>query len=435
MSDSRTRVAVPAHRRRVRIALVSQPIDRILPPIQTSIGACTYGLARALAPSCDVVVYGRKQEHGDAPPSSTQDGVLYKFIPSPAIDRLLERVFPRYAKMLHRVTRCPTPPFSTSPWWYPGYGWRVARDVRAQRCDIIQLQHSSQYAFPVRLLNRASRVVLQIQAEWFPQCHPRLIARRLRYVSLLLAASRHIAGQAVKSFPAVASRCQVLHDGIDPADFTSPGSHTDEPSSPRRLLYVGAVSPHKGLHVLVKAFNVIVERFPDVRLDIVGVHYSYGLNEVFPADNLEAIRRMEPLYQTNYVEALKSSLSPAASARTTFHGAVDRADLLEFYGRADVFVFPSVWNEGFGIPPVEAMAAGVPVIASRVGALPETIVDGSTGILVNPDDPDALAMSALSLLENEELRSSLATNARERALKDFSWERVAQDALLIYDAL
>jgi glycosyltransferase involved in cell wall biosynthesis len=417
----------------VKVALVSQPIDRIVPPVQTSIGACTYGLARALAPHCDVVVYARHdlEAHQDSPPVLTEDGVEYRFISSPPLDRLLERLFPKYRDLVHRLTGR-KPPFSTSPWFYPGYGRRVAKDLRSRHCDIIQMQHSSQYSRPIGLRNPDARIVLQIQAEWFAHCHPRLITRRLRHVDLLVAASHHIARQTLKLFPFMAARSDTIHDGIDLQDFSGPPREKEDPSRDKRLLYVGAVSPHKGIHVLVDAFNLVVERFPGVHLDIVGVHFSYAPEEVYAADDPLATPKIRELYALDYVPYLKAMLSPAAAGKAVFTGAVPRSELLEHYRNADVFVFPSVWNEGFGLPPVEAMASGVPVVASRVGALPETIVAGETGLLVEPDDAPALADAILCLLDDDGLRATMGANGRRRALEVFSWDRVAEEALRRY---
>jgi len=97
-------------------------------------------------------------------------------------------------------------------------------------------------------------------------------------------------------------------------------------------------------------------------------------------------------------------------------------------------VLPSVY-ETFGIPLVEAMSAQVPVVASRVGGIPEVVADGETGVLVERGDPMALAEAIGRLLENESLRDRMGRAGRERVLRLFSWDRVATATLDLYQGL
>jgi len=89
-----------------------------------------------------------------------------------------------------------------------------------------------------------------------------------------------------------------------------------------------------------------------------------------------------------------------------------------------VFVFPPIWNEAFGCTPVEAMAAGTPVVATRSGGIVETIRDHETGFLVERNDSHALAEAVLKLLENDPLRESMGRAARRRAVEHFHWDTI-----------
>jgi glycosyltransferase involved in cell wall biosynthesis len=108
-----------------------------------------------------------------------------------------------------------------------------------------------------------------------------------------------------------------------------------------------------------------------------------------------------------------------------FQGWAEHEELPAEYEDADVFVFPSVWDEPFGIPVAEAMAAGLPVVASRVGGIPEIVADGETGMLVEPDDASALAAALEQLVNDAELRARLGEAGRLRAAERFSWDRAA----------
>jgi glycosyltransferase involved in cell wall biosynthesis len=115
--------------------------------------------------------------------------------------------------------------------------------------------------------------------------------------------------------------------------------------------------------------------------------------------------------------------------------AVDHAALPQLYRAAAVAVVPSVWQEPFGMPIVEAMACGTPVVASRVGGIPEILGDQRGGLLVPPDDPAALAAALAGLLEDPRRRAAMGAAARDLAVTRFGWQRIAADLLAYYREL
>jgi glycosyltransferase involved in cell wall biosynthesis len=105
---------------------------------------------------------------------------------------------------------------------------------------------------------------------------------------------------------------------------------------------------------------------------------------------------------------------------------IGRDELPSLYRSSGMLVLPSVWEEPFGIPLVEAMASGLPVVATRVGGIPEIVEHGVTGLLVPPDDPDALAGAIAELLVDPSRARELGEAGRRRAEERFSWETVAE---------
>jgi glycosyltransferase involved in cell wall biosynthesis len=128
-------------------------------------------------------------------------------------------------------------------------------------------------------------------------------------------------------------------------------------------------------------------------------------------------------------------VSAEASGKVAFRGFVPRPGLVDLYYSADVFAFAPIWDEGFGIPPVEAMAAGVPVVATRSGAILETVKDKQTGFLVSKNDPHALAESILTLLLDDNLRERMGRAARSWVHENFTWDRVAERMYNCYSHL
>ncbi len=116
-------------------------------------------------------------------------------------------------------------------------------------------------------------------------------------------------------------------------------------------------------------------------------------------------------------------------------GAVLPDQLAQYYHQADIFIFPSVWHEAFGMPVAEAMVAGVPVITTRAGALSELVEDCESGLLVERNNADDLAEAILRLLDDEQLRKSMGKAGRKRAVELFSFDKVADDLLQQYQEL
>ena len=118
--------------------------------------------------------------------------------------------------------------------------------------------------------------------------------------------------------------------------------------------------------------------------------------------------------------------SEGVADAVTFVGSRGRDALRYYYGAADVFV-TTPWYEPFGITPVEAMACGTPVVGAAVGGIKSTVVDGETGYLVPPDDPDALADRLARLYRQPELLRLFGRQAARRANEMYTWERVSRE--------
>ncbi|HJX61414.1 MAG TPA: glycosyltransferase family 4 protein, partial [Dehalococcoidia bacterium] len=119
------------------------------------------------------------------------------------------------------------------------------------------------------------------------------------------------------------------------------------------------------------------------------------------------------------------------SARVCFTGRVTTAELVRHYNRAEMSACPSLY-EGFGLPAGEAMACGLPVVATTGGALPEVVEDGVTGILVPPGDAPALAEAMRTLMGDPDLRRRMGQAGRERVLEKFSWPKAALETEGVY---
>lgn len=433
----------------MKIAFVNQPFDRILPPLQNSLGICTYGAARALAKFADVVVYGNRDLHEDVPADFVDNDVRYHFVPSYAHEQIL---FATHRKL--NLSGIPIQRAITAAWSYPSFVRKIARDLRKERCDIIHIQNFSQYVPVIRSFNPQAKIIYQQHAQLFSQHNSRCLAKRFQKADLFATVSEYLTSTARLQFPMLADRLATIYNGIDPDEFSREKDYRAACNrSEKRILYAGNISPSKGIHVLLDAFKLILQRYPLVRLDIVGRNFSYPLLDMFDSADRLSIASVKPWYAIDYSARLKArfslapkdagsygfrlkaSLPPEVAAKVAFPGHLSHAELADRYRDADVFVFPPVNDEGFGLPPLEAMAAGTPVVATRSGAICEIVKDGETGICVGKNDALALAQAIINLLENDALRERMGRAARQRALLRFTWDRVAEQMYANYKAL
>jgi len=195
---------------------------------------------------------------------------------------------------------------------------------------------------------------------------------------------------------------------------------------------VGRISPEKGVHVLLDAFEIILRRYPNASLIIVGAEWI--LPREYLADlclDRSVVESLASFYANSYLLQLKKKLSPEAAKRVTFAGLVAHSDLPECYANADIYINPSYY-ESFGMSIIEAMAAGLPVVATRVGAVPDLISDGRNGLLVDAADPSAIADTVSKLFNSDTLRNSIASLSREMVHKQFSYDMICSALVEMY---
>lgn len=173
------------------------------------------------------------------------------------------------------------------------------------------------------------------------------------------------------------------------------------------VLYVGAAYPHKNVNTLLAAWDIFEKDCADLnyQLVLVGKETSF------------------------YTQLMRDGDGLHHATRTHYTGFVPDADLPDIYAGAKLFVFPSLY-EGFGIPPLEAMHAGVPVVSSNRSCMPEVLQDGV--LYADPEDVQALYGAIHLGLTNSDIRSELRVNAK-RVVKQYSWKKLAEETLAVYN--
>jgi len=301
--------------------------------------------------------------------------------------------------------------------------WRALRQIKRLSGGIDIVEFPEETAFPA-LFRQLSPYAVKLHssdAAWRHFCdegarpddrrRARLETNLLLRAALVTAPSAAVADYVASTCGYPRGRIPVLPYPLDTARFApSPvgaglGSGGDGDLS---VLYVGRLDVRKGLITLARAAEAILTPFPTATLDIVG-----GETEEISA------------------ASLLPHIPPALHRRVVFHGRVAHADLPGYYRRAVVCVVPSRWDNSPNTV-YEAMGCGRPVVASRVGGIPELVADGETGLLVPRDDPAALASAVTVLLADPDHRARLGRAARAHAVARFVPDRIARQTLRLY---
>jgi glycosyltransferase involved in cell wall biosynthesis len=429
-------MTIPQSKYRLKIAIIFMPINAIRPPVSLTSLASSGDLvmdeiARKLARLHDVIAYCARGEGQHE--VERLDGVEYRRISTWLDCRLLHRQ--KIRRLLDRADwRRGPQPLINSSLWYRHFIGAVVADLSLEDCDIVHIMNISQFVPVVRARLPNTRIVLHMHCRWLEQLDAPIIERRIDAADLVLGVSNFIAAGVRQRFPSFARRCSHVYNGADIALFAKPPGV--EPI-PKQLLFVGRLAPEKGIHVLLDAFQMVLAQHPDAHLKLIGPERVFPLEALFPACDDPHVLELEEYFRPDmYADLLRAKVSELPSGSVSFLNEGMRfVELVPHYHSASIFTFPSVCEEACPLPPIEAMASGVPVVATRDGPLPELVEDGRSGLLVERSNVQALADAILRLLSNPDERDAMAQAAFERASTMFSWDRVTEDLLEKYDGL
>ena len=247
--------------------------------------------------------------------------------------------------------------------------------------------------------------------------HFQLTRHVLKGAARIFAVSKFTKSEIEKLFDIPSSRIEVIYNAIDERFLHGHASEADRQFLAERyqinypfLLYAGRISPHKNVVRIIEAFSALKAelekegRYPDLKLVIIGDELS------------------------KHPDLRRTVIRGGVQNDVRFLGFVPIEVLRIFYDAAKLFVFPSLY-EGFGLPPLEAMAHGTPVLASNTSSLPEVV--GSAAVLVNPENVFEIMRALHRVLIDQGLREKLKRRCYEQA-KKFSWDISARQILAAY---
>ncbi|MDP9006390.1 MAG: glycosyltransferase family 4 protein [Actinomycetota bacterium] len=275
----------------------------------------------------------------------------------------------------------------------------------------VDVVHGTNFLVPPARRAAAVVTVHDLTCLHFPElcdaatlAYPALLRAAIGRGAVVHAVSRFVADEVVEHLGADPSRVGVAYSGVPDVGDGDAARGRRLAGSRRYVLALGTVEPRKDLPLLVHSFDALARERPDLRLVLAGPD-GWG------------------------AEALTLALAGAHHRRRVVRlGWVHEADRAALLAGATVLAYPSRY-EGFGFPPLEAMAAGVPVVATAAGALPEVVGDGAA--LVPVGDGDALAGALASVLDDDERREALVAAGRRRVSR-YRWDRCAEGLMALY---
>lgn len=424
----------------MQIALINQPQDFIEASDEQrgSVSIVQWELARRLAKRHDVTVFaplGRGQRRAES-----WHGIEIRRIP------FVLRPVHKGVQLLQGML-CPQWPYFASRLYFREYFVRIARALRARSPALVHLHSQFQFVPLLRQALPGARIVLQMHQDELSRAAQRRVEPTLAAVDAIVTVSHYITKGIRSRFPAFAERVQTIGNGVDTRRFR-PRASQGALGRPSRLLFVGRVSPDKGVHLLLAAFAALAAEDPQLELTIVG---KPGF---LPVDLLRSLMQDDAAFETlrdfygrspfstfgkvvlgqhsSYLRTLLRQLTPDAARRVHLLGTVPLPELIEAYRNSDLLVLPSVWNESYGLPIAEAMASGLPVVASYCGGVPELVMHGVTGTLVPRCDVDALIGAVRCALADENALRRMGRAGRVRADSVLTWNRSAAALEQVY---
>ncbi len=367
---------MPSPARSVVVAMDATP----LLGVRTGVGASVAGFLAAVSddPFVDVVGYGLSARAGRTLLEQLPDSIRpARSVPVPA------------AALLRAWDRFNHP--AIERWTGP-----------------VDVVHGTNFVVPPT--RRAARLVTvhDLTPVLFPELcnptslrYPRLIRRAIDQGASVHTVSQAMADEVMAHFQVDPDRVHVIYNGLTP--LSAPLRRSE--SEPPYILALGTVEPRKGLPDLVAAFDRVADSDPDLRLKIVG---PPGWGEDDLAASMRSARHAARIHRLGWTD--------------------DRSTLI---AGARVLAYPSLY-EGFGLPPLEAMSLGVPVVATTAGAIPEVV--GDAAMLVAPHDRPALAEALVAAVEDEPARQRLIAAGAAR-VRLFSWQRAGTELAALYRTL
>lgn len=294
----------------------------------------------------------------------------------------------------------------------------LPRDIKKEGADVI---HLPDYALPIMDMGSRPYIITvhDLAFIFYPETFSKgklltkllLIKPSLAKARRIIAVSENTKKDLIDVYKIPAEKIRVVYNGVDVDQFKPLDKQDVEKQLqdlgliPGYILYIGTLEPRKNVPTIIKAYKALKEKYKIREKLVIGGGKGWLYDDIFRL--VSELNLIEDIIFTGYVKA---------------------EDLPYLYNGAAVFVYPSLY-EGFGFPPIEAMACGVPVVTGNVSSLPEVV--GDAGIQISPTDVEAVASAIYKIISDPVHAAELSDRGLERC-KRFTWEETAKKTMAVY---
>lgn len=360
--------------------------------------------------------------------SSSVERVIEKIVPL-ASDRLDITVFGKrgeHVNVREKIGDVPCIRVAEGTTYYPS----ILSHLKSWQPEAVDVHNRPALAYLIKRNLPGVKVILSLHSTTFIKSRNpsgSLMLSKLRVLDGIVVNSDYLRREVQCRYPGLSLPMHVNHLGASPEDFMPRWTPVGEGLRRARMmeygwngrkivLFVGRLIPEKGVHVLLKTVPHVVRTHPDVLFVIVGSAYYSRTGE------------------TRYVRHLKE-LASAWPEHVVFQPYTPYPRVADWFNLADVVAVPSGQEEAFGLVNVEAMASGIPVIASDAGGIPEVVEHGHSGLLIPSEHLDGrLADGIIMLLNEEKLRRKMGMAGTEAIRSRFRWQHTADRFVALFSA-
>ncbi|SEM53840.1 glycosyltransferase family 4 protein [Paenibacillus sp. OV219] len=290
------------------------------------------------------------------------------------------------------------------------YLQNAIQKVKNKKFDYIQIDNRPSFVPQVRTAFQNIPISVFMHSMTFvslPMTTRQKARNDLRGANLIIGNSNSLKQALTSRFPTYSNKIKYVHLGVDISKFRP---RKTKKTGKFHFLFAGRLIPRKGIPILLKAFKIALKSNSSLQLSIAG-------------------GALKSTYKTYLQKTARQLKIPV-----TFTGNLSRERMPAFYRSGDCFICPSQKHEAFGLVNVEAMACGLPVIASNNGGVPEIVEHQGNGFLVkNYRRPSSFASDMIRLANDPDLCNRLSVQARKDAVDQFSWKRTSRKLMKIYE--
>ena len=393
----------------IKIAIVCQPSDQLLPPYQTPAAEWSYQVAGRLTADTNVTIFGRKSPTQNAS-VIIEDSPFAKGKIRFQLIRTLPNAFWSMLRRAWSLFSAESRPLSASRLYYLLYSVQIAQAIRRDVYDLVHIHNLVQFVPIIRFFNPHAQIILHCHDARLTQLDTPQTQVQIEQCDRIFAVTDTVTKQIHERFPATKHYCQTQFHGVDIDQFR-PIAPSDRPND-ASALYIGGFAHQDGIEEVAQAFSQLGQLYQHLQFTLICPQPS----------------------PTTLFDQVQSQFPAELMQRLTFINGATASELAGQIQMATVVINTDAIY-AFNIPIVQASASGVPIVAVNQPGTTAIVEDKRSGFLIDQGDAKALTTRISDLLLHANVRRQMGAAGRKRVAQLFSWKKVSRSVLYSYRTL